>query len=276
MKKTIFKGEVNGVKFDNVADYNKAITAAIENNTLRSANSSTEVVEEKSTCSSCGCENCCCCNDCDEDLTLYPYMDEDDPYYLDLLVTDNPETNFEAKSEAGKQFAKCGEYIKEVLNDNNCWMDNSVRLEYLEDLKEILKDLNRDEAANTESIARIEARREALLKARAEYERKLNKELDELDNKQTILSAAHDIIDMFSKFYSDIKAEAEMAIARNSTGDFAATTNCYRGVNDCSEVPVTEVKETEPQKEIEFTEATKSLQSLIQAVFGDLTKRKLI
>ena len=278
MKKTVFKGEVNGVQFDNVADYNKAITKAIEQDALTSATSRTEVVEVDETCPCCQCVDCKCDENscCDEDLTLYPYMDEDDPYYLDLLVTNNPETNFEAKCEVEKQFAKCGDYIKEVLHDNNCWMDNSVRMEYFEDLKEILNDLNRDKKANDESLARIEARREALLKHRAEYERKLNQELDELDNKQSLLNAAHDMINMFSNFYSNIKNETSLAINNNSTKNFSATTNCYKETVDCSEKPVTEVKETEPQREIEFTEATKSLQSLIQAIFGDLTKKRLL
>ena len=279
MKKTVFKGEVNGVQFDNVADYNDAITKAIAADTLKSASSTTEVVESTDTAVTtrysgcCDCDGCCDCED--EDLTLYPYMDENDPYYLDLLVTNDPETNFEAKCEVEKQFAKCGEYIKEVLHDNNCWMDNSVRMEYFEDLKEILNDLNRDEAANSESLARIEARRETLLKAKVEYERKLNKELDELDNKQSLLNAAHDMINMFSNFYTNIKNETAIAINNNSTKNFSAT-NCCKETVDCSEKPVTEVKEKEPQKEIEFTEATKSLQSLIQAIFGDLTKKRLL
>lgn len=50
MKVTKFKGQVNDQTFDNVQDYNKAITEAIEKNNLKSASSNTwveEVVEGK-------------------------------------------------------------------------------------------------------------------------------------------------------------------------------------------------------------------------------------
>ena len=46
MKKTRFIGTVNGVSYNNVNDYNKAITEAIETDTLVNASSQTEVVDE--------------------------------------------------------------------------------------------------------------------------------------------------------------------------------------------------------------------------------------
>lgn len=47
MSKTVkFEGYVNGQKYENVDDYNKAITEAIESGTLRSASSSTTMCEE--------------------------------------------------------------------------------------------------------------------------------------------------------------------------------------------------------------------------------------
>jgi DNA repair ATPase RecN len=45
MKVTKFKGQVNDQTFDNVQDYNKAITEAIEKNNLKSASSNTWVEE---------------------------------------------------------------------------------------------------------------------------------------------------------------------------------------------------------------------------------------
>lgn len=65
MKETKFKGVVNGVEFDNVNDYNTAITKAIEEGVLKSASSSTEVVDCECTCNcdcdcGCECENCTC------------------------------------------------------------------------------------------------------------------------------------------------------------------------------------------------------------------------
>lgn len=45
MKVTKFRGQVNDQTFDNVQDYNKAITEAIEKNNLKSASSNTWVEE---------------------------------------------------------------------------------------------------------------------------------------------------------------------------------------------------------------------------------------
>lgn len=272
MKKTVlvFKGFVNGVEFDNVAAYNDAITKAIEAGTLQSASSTTEVVESEDTPATPATTCCCDCED--EDLTMYPYMCEDDPYYLDLLVTDNPETNLEAKREVNYQFSKCAKYIKDVLNSD---IDENVRRKYLSDINDILYDLDRDEASRKEAEEKIAAKRETLKRSLDEYTRKVERELEDLDKKQFILDASAEIIRMFKEFYLTINVETQTSINEKTNKVCTCNGNCTCNAYKAEDGPVATIKETEPQQEIKLSDATKSVQSLISAIFGDLTKRRL-
>ena len=54
MKKTIFKGVVNGVNYGSVEDYNKAVTAALKEGKDVEAHSSTQITEVPDEC------KCCC------------------------------------------------------------------------------------------------------------------------------------------------------------------------------------------------------------------------
>lgn len=281
MKKTVlvFKGFVNGVEFDNVAAYNEAITKAIEAGTLQSASSTTEVVESEDTAAT----TCSCGPHCDdEDLTMYPYMCDDDPYYLDLLVTDNPETNLEARMEVKNQFSKCAKYIKEVLNSD---IDEDVRRKYLSDINDILHDLDRDETSRKEAEAKIAAKKETLNRSLDEYTRKIEREMEDLEKKQFILDASAEIIRMFKEFYLTINVDAQTSINEKTTnvrkwssGECACKRNggeCTCNAYNVEDGPVATITETEPQQEIKLSDATKSVQSLISAIFGDLTKRRL-
>lgn len=274
MKKTVlvFKGFVNGVEFDNVAAYNEAITKAIGAGTLQSASSTTEVAESEDTAAT----TCSCGPHCDdEDLTMYPYMSDDDPYYLDLLVTDNPETNLEAKMEVKNQFSKCAKYIKEVLNSD---IEEDVRRKYLKDINDILHDLDRDEASRKEAEAKIAAKRETLNRSLDEYKRKVERELEDLEKKQFILDASADIIKMFKEFYLTINVDTQTSINEKTKKVCACNGNCTCNAYNVEDGPLTTITETEPQQEIRLSDVPKSIQhaqSLISAIFGDLTKRRL-
>ena len=267
MKKTVFKGFVNGVEFDNVAAYNDAITKAIEAGTLQSASSTTEVVESEDTTTT-----TCCCDCDDEDLTMYPYMCDDDPYYLDLLVTNDPETNLEAKLEVKNQFSKCAKYIKDVLNSD---IDEDVRRKYLSDINDILRDLDRDEASRKEAEAKITAKRETLKRSLDEYTRKVEREFEDLDKKQFILDASAEIIRMFKEFYLTINVDTQTSINEKTKKVCTCNGNCTCKTDKLEDGPVATITETEPQQEIKLSDATKSVQSLISAIFGDLAKRRL-
>ena len=118
MKRTIFEGTVNGEKFNTVQAYNARLTELINAGVAVEASSNTRVedVEEPvhtsgyvRTCTddTCDCGESTYTSTYDEDLSYYPYCENDDPYYLDLLVTVEPEINADARKEMRNIFDKC-------------------------------------------------------------------------------------------------------------------------------------------------------------------------
>lgn len=130
MKETKFKGIVNGVEFDNVNDYNIAITKAIEDGTLKSASSNTEVVEKR--CENCNCgenEECNCA--CHQKVNMLPGFDKagDVNSYVDDYA-DNP-----ASIELLKEYL--ADNLEKVAAKVSTMDDHSLEV-YKGDLQDIL------------------------------------------------------------------------------------------------------------------------------------------
>ena len=130
-KKTVFTGVINGEKFDNVAAYNarmnELLSQGVEN---ISAASSTEIRNVDENVATSGFVSTCTADQCpgtsdaastelpvDEDLSFYPYMEDDDPFYLELLVTEDACVNKAALKEAHRIFDKCFPFIANSLAD---------------------------------------------------------------------------------------------------------------------------------------------------------------
>jgi hypothetical protein len=284
-KKTVFTGVINGEKFDNVADYNarmnELLSQGVEN---ISAASSTEIrnVDENvatsgfvSTCTADQCPGTCITTTTelpeDEDLSFYPYMEDDDPHYLDLLATSDKVTNYEAYEEAQKVLEKCYRYTLEALHDADT--DNDERREYLEDVNNILEDVNID-LKNTKRIldglsVKYDAAKakceDAINKAQETYE----KEKKEIAENEVILVAAERVAEMFQAYYSDIANETLLAIKEhecNCDGTCGPDCKCKCHENnntktEKSEEIVTECRETEPTTVRDFND-------LLEKIFG--------
>lgn len=237
-KKTVFTGVINGEKFDNVADYNarmnELLSQGVEN---ISATSSTEIknVDENvatsdfvSTCTTDQCSGTCTAANTelpeDEDLSFYPYMEDEDPFYLDLLVTNDPVKNCEAYNAAQKVLEKCYRYIREALyNPNSCQCE---RKDYLADVQDIIYNIKEDMNDTAHAEKSIIAKREKLTK---EY----NEALKLLDAEEFVLNASMDVAKMFEAFYSDVENETLTAIK-----EFEKTNDCNKNVKiftDCVE-----------------------------------------
>lgn len=214
---TVFQGKVNGKIYDNVADYNAAITALIEADvTDIEATSSTSIkaVEDDEASSDCvttctcdcdgGCN--CTCNK-DEDLSYFPYMEDDDPFYLDLLVTDDPVINQEAYTEAQKVLEKCYRYITKTLNDPKVSVNDKER--YLADIQEVISDIKSDIKDTVNAGKSIDAKREKLT-------RDYNLAMARLEEEEDILNASMDVARMFEAFYQDVENEALTAIKESN------------------------------------------------------------
>ena len=222
---TVFQGKVNGKIYDNVADYNAAITALIDAGvTDIEATSSTSIKaveddeaskEYETTCTDCDCSCECDCTSCtcdtfDEDVTFYPYMEDDDPFYLDILVTSDRNTNSEAYTEVSKRFEKCIKFIVEILNDKNTC--NCDRKEFFDNVTEILDDLKDNMASTKAALDKIIADRKKLDEEFNEYKRRYDEAMEESYRDEELLVAAKKMIKKFDDFYKTAQNEALVSI----------------------------------------------------------------
>lgn len=296
MKRTIFEGTVNGEKFDNVQDYNARVKELMESGQFESASSSTRVEEYEHsgyvrTCTDtpsidgvltttadklpwekdcdCGCDCGCDCEECacaeqlpweDEDLSFYPYLDKDDPLYLDLLVTDHRETNREALAEVSRVFEKCKRYIIDALEDPDT--DIESKKNYLEDIKEIVENLAADKKDTLEAIKKVEKKAEDL---RKETEEKFQ----EIDRDRFILEESRPVIDAFLDFYRGVESDIILNIKENThkpklvfqnRNDVNNNKKTITGVDVDNRID-TGIRESQPQR-------VDDLQSILDRIFG--------
>ena len=277
MKRTIFEGTVNGEKFDNVQDYNVRVKELMESGQFESASSSTRVeeyehsgyvraVEDDSHCDcGCDCDECTCtCTEQlpweDEDLSFYPYLDKDDPLYLDLLVTDHRETNREALAEVSRVFEKCKRYIIDALEDPDT--DIESKKNYLEDIKEIVENLAADKKDTLEAIKKVEKKAEDLEK---EYKEKFLA----IDRDRFILEESRPVIDAFLDFYRGVESDIILNIKENThkpklvfqnRNDVNNNKKTITGVDVDNRID-TGIRESQPQR-------VDDLQSILHRIFG--------
>lgn len=290
MKRTIFEGTVNGEKFDNVQDYNARVKELIESGQFESASSSTRVEEYERTgycriCDDtptvegtltttadnlpwergCDCDECTCtCTEQlpweDEDLSFYPYLDKDDPLYLDILVTDHRETNHEALAEVTRVFEKCKRYIIDALEDPDT--DIESKKNYLEDIKEIVENLVADKKDTLEAIKKVEKKAEDL---RKEYEEKFQA----IDRDRFILEESRPVIDAFLEFYRSVEGDIILNIKENThkpklvfqnRNDVNNNKKPIVGVDVDNRID-TGIRESQPQR-------VDDLQSILDRIFG--------
>lgn len=305
MKRTIFEGTVNGQKFDNVDAYNARLNEllAIGANIEASSNTKIEDVDNipsvaasdinainrsgyvstvtnrnqpEMTCTSCTIDSCmpwdeddttCESDDPfeDDDLSFYPYCESDDPHYLDLLVTYDEDVNAEAIKEMRNTFDKCFKYITDALDDKD--VNVNTKKEYLDDIRNIIKELKKDNKYNLEALTevknkKIDSSKEYEVECRA-LEEKYNERMKQYDTEEYVLRAAKPVIDEFIQFYSAIEAETIESIAEAESCKHCEMekTKCQCDCNiDASDVK-TEVKESVPQTEWDFNR-------LMDLIFG--------
>lgn len=284
-KKTVFTGVINGEKFDNVAAYNarmnELLSQGVEN---ISAASSTEVRNVDENVATSDYVSTCTADQCpgtftstsddlldDEDVSFFPYMEEGDPYYLDLLVTNDPEINYDAIVEAKKVLNTSWNAISAALDDPT--VQNTDREEYLSDVRDVIENLKNDKRYNNEAYGKLDAKKLKLQQQLDEYAEKISNEIKAIEADQNLLSDASDVIDLFTDFYMGVENHTLTSITENRP----AKCNCTKHDNHCdcdetctcAEQVNTECKEIEPQLEI------RNLSDIMDAIFGGNTFRKL-
>lgn len=268
-KKTVFTGVINGEKFDNVAAYNarmnELLSAGVEN---VSASSSTEIKTVDDTpvghsgyvrsCTDEVCDTGTSTNaSYDEDLSYYPYLEDDDPYYLDILVTNAHDVNVEARKEMHNILHKCYMHIINALYDNT--IDVDTKKEYLADVRDIINTTKRDRSINADAINKINARKKLAEDEFRQAEEKYVKTLELIEGDELILNDAKPVIEDLINFYNSVEAEALQAINEQTTN------RCTCGDHKCNcdvTKPTTTVTETVPQGIFDF-------QNVINRIFDD-------
>ena len=278
-KKTVFTGVINGEKFDSVADYNarmnELLSQGVEN---ISAASSTEIrnVDENvatsgyvSTCTADQCPGTCTSvstsastelpEDFDEDASFYPYMEDDDPYYLDLLATEDENINKEALEEASDVFDKSYDLIVEVLN--NPETNNAEREEYLVNIDEIIENINKDILNTNNAKSMVEDKRNRLNAEFEAFKKKYEDELEKAKVEETVLNAATNVSNLFLDFYSAVKNEVHNAIKNHEANCRVNRLSKVKRVESSDNITTT-IRESSPQAEI------KDFQKLMDSIFG--------
>jgi hypothetical protein len=162
--KTIFKGVINGVEFDNVADYNKRLTELLAAGENVNASTSTSTVD---ICDCCGkvASECTCEDACEKPLVnMLPGFESKEAIenYVDKFVTDNDlmdKHNMDSYTE----------YLKENfegIKREVAHMDKFALESYRDDLNEVMDIIDEDLCDTLESIHRKEVELKTLHKAK--------------------------------------------------------------------------------------------------------------
>lgn len=134
--KTIFKGVINGVEFDNVTDYNRVLTELMTNGVTVNASTSTSTVNVQ---------------DEDEDVRMLPgfdKMESDGKAYVNNYVTGDDETDSKKLANLANNLDSNLEKVIRKVSD----MDYSALKEYEHDVKNVLGVIGQDMASTNDAI----------------------------------------------------------------------------------------------------------------------------
>lgn len=265
MSKTCFKGTINGQEFDNVRDYNAKMQELLEAGVAVTASSSTTIEATPEVCSCNESKNEHCNHqiiDESEVYSCYPYMDDDDPFYLDLLVTDDPEINKEALDEMSKEFNRCYKAIINAIADKDVCVEHLK--EYRSELREIIDDVKNDKQYTLEAIKKIKNRKDELDGDLKRHMNEYDLEMQSINSELQVLEDSKPVIKAFIEFYENLEADV---INEIKSRPCACGKNCDPDCNcDCHNVSRTDevttaVEEAAPQR-------TYELSDILEHIFG--------
>jgi tetratricopeptide (TPR) repeat protein len=268
MKKTVFKGTVNGIHFDDVRKYNEYLTKLIEAGETFSAETSTQTIDCDEVIRSSGSEEESKEYNAKDLLPYFSY--DNDEYYLDKLITGDASTDKELLDKAIATLQDAFAYIKTYLNDSNVSTLN--KRGYVDKVLDIINTMKKDARSNAEALEKLGRTRAVATKdyekAIAEAETEYKSTIAACDMEERVLNNANVLIDNFYKFYTDVLTLASKHIDEPKC---ECGGNCKECCCDskCEQNIKTEVKEkSKPQ--------VKDLNTLFNKIFGidldDLSK----
>lgn len=260
MRKTIFEGTINGEVFDSVQAYNARMNELVDAGEVVNASSNTRIEYVDCDCEAeCPASNTSVStnvNTYDEDLSFYPYMEDDDPFYLDLLVATDIDQNRAALDEVDVVLEKCLPFIVDALNDPDTTCKTKKR--YLEDVKEILNSLNGDNEDTVKAKNSLLAKRSELTKAFNKVKDKYEEDIHNSLNEEILLNGSFPVISRFKDFYSKVAELTENSIAEC---DCNGKCDCGACKAKVEETPSAEICEVTPPKIADIS-------TLFEHIFG--------
>lgn len=187
MKKTIFKGTINGKEFTTVQDYNQEIMKLQAEGKSFNASSNTQVVEVVDKCEDgCACEDKCedgCACNCEIPALLLPGFADPSKSYMDFEreVTEWEQVEAYAKSQVDKMCLR-------KLN------------KYAEKIETIIDRLSSDMELNENAAKSLDDKIEALNEQIA----KLTFEVDQIQEKKDAIENAGVNIGNHGEFYQNV------------------------------------------------------------------------
>lgn len=157
-KKTVFKGVINGIEFNNVKEYNKYLMKLIDAGEPVCASTSTRSEDECSGC--CECE----CNEPEEPVMMLPgFNNGDDKEYVNGFISDNADEDVASLAVLKEKLADNLEGIIHRVHS----MDEAALDNYAADVEEIRDIITQDTQATETVIRKKEAELQKLKRSLA-------------------------------------------------------------------------------------------------------------
>ena len=191
-QKKVFKGTINGVEFNNVQEYNAEMTRLINEGRDVNASSQTTIenVEEID-------------NSCDSNavpVRMLPGFDIPTVHYINNYIGEDTADNVEYVGNTEEDLTNLYPLIVEKLGQ----MDQAALENYYKDVTGTLSKINTDKDSTVKALAHVE------------------KELDNLETKWQVLDDSNDLIDVYHKFYAQVKDAIENRLDKVQTKETEA------------------------------------------------------
>ena len=191
-QKKVFKGTINGIEFDNVQEYNAEMTRLINEGKNVDASSQTTIenVDEAN-------------NSCDSNaapVRMLPGFDLPNVHYINNYINEDTVDNMEYVDRTEENLANIYPRIVEKLEQ----MDQAALENYHKDVTGTLSKINTDRDSTIKALANVE------------------KEMDNLETKWQILDDSGDLIDVYRKFYAQVKDAIENRLNKVQTKETEA------------------------------------------------------
>lgn len=247
MKKTIFKGTINGKNFDSVEDYNKEITRAIAAGESIQANSETSTVDEDEH------EFSRCAIPC-------PGFEWDDEYYLDKYVTGDSDKDEILCHEANECVEKM---LPEIIDKIGTVSDKDLEF-YAEYVNNILYNITEDRMNNEEVLDNIGTE----IKSLKDQIRKIEEKIKEQEAQKSVCMNAVKIMNLFDKSYDFIYDKVDQEISKREK--CCCKCEC-EGKCECNDEKCCSCEEQTPKEE-KTTHVQKSLEESIKNLIKEIFK----